>query len=130
MRKLLAALCFVLLASTSFAQSPQPNAGAPVSGVVVNRSTLNSSVTIAAGNTFQTVLAAQSGTTQRQSLTIQNNNASDSCWIFIGSGSAAKAASILLASGQAYTRYWPYVPSDAIQATCATTSDSIYIDNQ
>jgi hypothetical protein len=102
-----------------------------VDGVVINRATLNSSATITTGNAFQTVLASILGTsTQRQSLTIQNNNASDSCWVYIGSGSATKANSILLASGQAYTRYWPFVPSDAIQATCATSSDTLYVDNQ
>src|SRR6185437_5895153 len=98
---------------------------------VVNRSTLNASVTIATGNTFQTVLSAMGATTQRQALTIQNNNTNtDNCWVFIGSGSATEAKSIILAPGQAYTRYWPYAPSDAIQATCATTSDTLYADVQ
>lgn len=92
-----------------------------------NKTTTNSSVTIATGNTFQTVLAA-SGT--RSSLTIENNNASDSCWVFIGAGSAAKATSILLTSGGSYQRYFPFVPADAIQATCASTSDTLYLDFQ
>jgi hypothetical protein len=94
----------------------------------LNLATTNASTTIATGNTFQQVLAALSN---RQSLTIENNNASDSCWVFVGpSASATKATSILLLSGGSYTRYYPYVPSDAIQATCATTSDTLYVDTQ
>lgn len=97
--------------------------------------TLNGSATIATGNTFQTVLAAMTntqfpGTPARRALTINNNNATDSCWIFIGSGTAAKATSILLLAGATYRRDWPYVPSDAIQATCASNSDTLYIDTQ
>lgn len=117
------------------AANNQPG-GTPVTGGVVNRATINGSVTITTGNTFQTVLASNLGTTvQRQSLTIQNNNTNtDSCWITFGKGitqaNAAKASSIILAVGQAYTRYWPFVPSDEIEATCATTSDTLYIDSQ
>lgn len=92
--------------------------------------TVNGSVVIATGNTFQTVLAAITGFTQRRSLTIQNNNATDSCWVFIGSGTATKGTSILLLAGGSYTRYYPYLPSDAIQATCATSSDTLYLDTQ
>lgn len=92
--------------------------------------TTNGSVVIATGNTFQTVLAALAAQTLRRSLTIENNNASDSCWIYIGSGSATKGTSILLLAGGSYTRYYPYVPSDAIQATCATSSDTLYVDTQ
>lgn len=96
-----------------------------------NAATTNGSVTIVTGNTFQTVLSALGVSPAiRRSLTIENNNASDSCWVFIGSGSATKAASILLTSGGSYTRYYPYVPSDAIQATCAATSDTLYVDYQ
>lgn len=93
----------------------------------LNANTLNSSAVITAGNTFQTVLAAK---VNRQSVTIQNNNASDACWVYVGAGSATKGTAIALAAGQSYTRYYPYVPSDAIQATCATTSDTLYIDTQ
>lgn len=92
-----------------------------------NQATVNGSATIATGNTFQTVLAASSS---RKSLTIQNNNAADSCWVFIGAGSAAKGTSILLLAAGSYTRYFPYVPSDAIQATCTTTADTLYVDTQ
>jgi hypothetical protein len=92
--------------------------------------TTNGSATIAAGSTFQTILAAVTQTNQRRSLTIENNNATDSCWLFIGTGSATKATSILLLPGGSYTRYYPYIPTDTIQATCATTSDTLYVDTQ
>lgn len=127
LRKIIAAALFAFACGPSYAQ----DGGMPVQGVASNRSTLNSSATITAGNTFQTVLAAQTSITQRQSLTIQNNNtSSDNCWVFVGSGTASEAKSILLQPGQSYTRYWPIVPNDAIQATCASTSDTIYVDNQ
>jgi hypothetical protein len=92
--------------------------------------TTNTPIVITLGNTFQNILAAVTNNNQRRSLTIQNNNATDSCWLFIGAGSATKATSILLLAGGSYTRYYPYVPSDVIQATCATTSDTMYVDNQ
>lgn len=92
--------------------------------------TTNASVVVATGNTFQTVLAAITQTNQRRSLTIENNNATDSCWLYIGAGSATKAASMLLLPGGSYTRYYPYVPADAIQATCATSSSTLYVDLQ
>jgi hypothetical protein len=91
------------------------------------RETQNVSATITAGNTFQNILPRSS---TRNSLTIQNNNASDSCWIFIGSGTASKAASILLLAGGSYQRYYPYIPADLIQATCTTTNDTLYVDVQ
>jgi hypothetical protein len=115
MKKLLVLLA-PLFVSPALAQAPQ------------GFGTLNSSVVIATGNTFQTVLAANS---KRRSLTIQNNNATDSCWVYVGpTASATKGTSILLASGQSYIRYYPYTPSDVIAATCATTSDTLYADTQ
>lgn len=90
------------------------------------RTTSNQSATIATGNTFQTILAAGN----RQSLTIQNNNATNSCWIYLGADTATKARSILLLAGGSYTRYWPFIPIDAIQATCASNGDTIYLDIQ
>lgn len=92
--------------------------------------TTNCSVVITAGNTFQTVLAAVTQNNQRRSLTIANNNATDSCWLFVGGGSATKGTSIPLLPGGSYTRYFPYIPSDALQATCATTSSTLYCDVQ
>jgi hypothetical protein len=122
MKKLLIIAIALVLASPAYAVT-----GQPVSGAIVGLSTVNAAVVITTGNTFQTVLA---GTITRQALTIENNNASDSCWVYIGSGSATEAKSILLLAGGSYTRYWPFVPSDAIQATCATSSDTLYIDYQ
>lgn len=108
-----------------------PNTGTAVSGTAINRATKNVSVVITTGSTFQTVLTSIFGTgIQRQALTIENNNATDNCSLFIGAGSATAATSILLLPGGSYTRYWPYVPSDAFQATCATSSDTLYIDVQ
>ena len=118
----------LLLGASAFAQA------------VHNWPTINGSVVITTGNTFQTVLAAVStGGVARRSLTIQNNNANSSCqsantcdlcWVFIGAGTATEAKSIELAATQAYTRYYPYAPSDAIQATCASNSDTLYVDTQ
>jgi hypothetical protein len=92
--------------------------------------TANGSVVIATGNTYQTVLAA--GT--RRSLTVQNNNASDVCWLQFGigvtAGNATKGKSITLAAGSSFTRYFPFVPSDEFEATCATSADTLYIDTQ
>ena len=104
----------------------------------------NWSVSITTGGTFQQV---QPRNDARRSLTIQNNNASDSCYVNIdgsvvagntaassvttrgGTVTAAKA-SVLLSAGQSYTRYYPYVPSGPIVATCATTASSLYVDMQ
>jgi hypothetical protein len=123
------ALALLLFNGAALAQAPNP--GTSVSGTATNRSTLNSSVVITTGGTFQTVLTSVLGTsTQRQALTIENNNATDSCNLFIGSGTASTGKAILLLAGGSYTRYWPYVPSDAFQATCASNSDTLYIDVQ
>lgn len=102
-----------------------------VGGVASNRSTKNVSATITTGNTFQVLLTSILGTsTQRQALTIENNNASDNCWLFIGTGTPTTATAILLLPGGSYTRYWPYVPSDQFQGTCASNSDTFYMDVQ
>lgn len=122
MRRLLAGALLAALAWPAMAQTP------------VNIPTVNRSVTISSGNVFQTVVAATASTTDynRKSLTLQNNNTNnDSCWVFIGAlGSATKQTSILLAPGGSYQRYMPYIPSDAINATCATSNDTLYIDTQ
>jgi hypothetical protein len=118
---------WLLIISAPAADAQPTQAASPIPTTIVP-------IVIATGNTFQSILPAvpvNSGA--RRSLTIQNNNAVDSCWLQImGSGviSAAKATSILLLAGGAYTRYSPYVPSDAIQATCAATSDTLYVDYQ
>lgn len=109
----------------------------PAEAQITNAATTNGSVAITAGNTFQSVLAVMtvSSTTPqtgRRSLTIQNNNTNgDNCWVFVGpNASATKGTAILLAQGASYTRYYPYVPSDNISATCATTADTLYVDTQ
>lgn len=132
MRKL---AIFMLMAALAggIADAQSPSTGTNVEGVVINRSTLNSSTTITAGGTFQVLLPSIIGTTTppRQALTIQNNNTNtDNCWIFLGSATASEAKSIVLSPGTPYTRYWPFVPSDEIQVTCTGTSDTIYVDNQ
>ena len=134
MQKLGAALFLSLwLASAALAQSVLPPFNAPTK---VTR------VVIATGNTFQTVLAAvanpDNNPSARHSLTIQNNNATDSCWLDYGllsgtpitAGTATKGGSILLLPGGSYTRYYPYIPSDEIEATCTTTSDTMRVEIQ
>lgn len=112
-RLLALAAAFALFATAASAQN--------------NRGTLNYSTTITAGNTFQQIRPAEN----RWSITIQNNNTTtDNCWVYVGSGSATKANSILLTPGLPWQRYYPYVPNDVIQATCATTADTLYVDQQ
>ena len=131
MIRFLVACCFGLVVLVGQAHAQQ---GAAVSGVAINRTTVNSTAIITTGNTFQTIVTAG----PKQSLTIQNNNATDSCWLSFGTFSGAtitaanatKGRSILLLAGGSLTRYWPFVPSDEIEATCATTSDTMYIDVQ
>lgn len=93
-----------------------------------NRGTLNYSTAITAGNTFQVIRPAES----RWSITIENNiyTNTDNCWLYVGSGSATKANAILLVPGGSYQRYYPYVPSDELQATCASSADTLYVDEQ
>lgn len=106
----------------------------PAFGQATVATTTNSSAVITTGNTFQAVLSAVTANNQRKSLTIQNNNATDACWVTFGvgitAGNATKGKSIQLAAGQALTRYYPYIPNDEIEATCATSSDTLYIDSQ
>ena len=111
------------------------------------RDSANASVAITAGNTYQTILTYSFN---RNSLTIENNNTNgDNCWIEVtglvqsgdttattrtppgGSALAASKISILLTpSGGSYTRYFPYLPSAAIVATCAADGDTLYVDTQ
>jgi hypothetical protein len=98
---------------------------------------------ITTGLTYQQLLPAG----EKKSITIQNNNATDSCYVIVGlpfiagdttasSRSVAGVtitaikASILLLPGAAYTRYYPDIPNDVIIGTCTTTADSIYVDRQ
>lgn len=122
LRKLILASLLALLASPSLAEPPK-------TGPTNKRSAI-----IATGNTFQTIMSAMGDNESRNSLTIQNNNttSTDNCWIVVGGalGSATKGTAILLTPGQAYTRYYPFVPSDAIHATCVTSTNTIYADTQ
>jgi hypothetical protein len=90
----------------------------------------DSFVTIVTGNTFQQVLA--SITTDRRLLRITNNNTNgDTCWVFVGTGHASKEKSDkVLTPGDEYERYWPFAPSDEVQATCASSSDTLRVEYQ
>ena len=105
----------LLLGSRTFAQtSPAPT------DVVV---------TINTANKFQQVLAS-SGTARRMLRIGNNNDNDDSCWVFVGSGRASKEGSYEVPPGKEYLRYPPFVPSDAIQATCASSSDTLDLEYQ
>jgi hypothetical protein len=110
-----ASLAIVLLfGGESLAQTPAPT------DVVV---------TINTANKFQQVLAS-SGTARRM-LRISNNNTNDDiCWVFVGSGRATNEASYAVPPGEQYLRYAPLVPSDAIQATCSSSSDTLDVEYQ
>ena len=111
------AIASILLGSRTFAQTPAPQE--PTGNLV----------TIETGNKFQQVVPATG--TKRRGLTIKNNNTNnDSCWVFIGSGRASKENSIVLDPSSSYVRYWPFASLDAIQATCASSSDSLYVEYQ
>lgn len=143
MNKLLAIFSLLALAAVSactstpvFAQTPSMLAA-----------TTPQPIKITTGNTFQVALSSVTTSNQRRSLTIQNNNASDSCYLLIGGpwtngdtlstsrtinsvSLTGQQGAIVLPAGQAYTRYFPYVPADQILATCATAGDSLYVDFQ
>jgi hypothetical protein len=103
----------LLLGSAAFAQTPSTN----------------TVVTISTANKFQQVLASSG--TKRRMLRVGNNNANrDSCWVFVGSGQASKEGSYAVPPGQEYLRYPPFVSSDAIQATCASNSDTLDVEYQ
>jgi hypothetical protein len=105
----------LLLGSTAFAQT----SAAPTDTVV----------TINTANKFQQVLAP-SATARRMLRISNNNNADDSCWVFVGSGRASKKGSYEVLPGKEYLRYPPFVPSEAIQATCASSSDTLDVEYQ
>lgn len=154
MKRLAIWLLLALLPISASAQNVADPSGQQVVGAAQYRATLNNSVAIATGNTFQLILAgAGPGTSNvRQSLTIENNNNStDACYLIVGQASqvtsgstttsstltiagasitAAQASIYLAGKGGSYTRYWPYVPNDPIYATCASSGDSLYVDIQ
>src|ERR1700746_2625602 len=115
------ALAYVLSSSPTFAQQ--------ISQTSVLPAPTHKSVTIVIGNKFQQVLNAS--TTALRMLRIGNNNTNDdSCWVFVGSGRASKEGSYEVSPGKEYLRYPPFVPSDAIQATCASSSDTLDVEYQ
>ena len=112
------AIASVLFGSRTLAQSQAP---APPGTLV----------TIVTGSKFQQVVPPSTNGTERRSLTIQNNSANDdNCWVYIGTSKPSKEASFELAPGKSLERYWPFVPSDAIQATCETSSGTLYVGYQ
>jgi hypothetical protein len=99
--------------------------------ITVPALTTNASVSISTGNTFQTIITPPAAPAQWRSVTIENNNTNtDNCWITVDGGAASKAKAILLLPGGSYTRYFPYVPANAIQGTCQTSADTLYVDYQ
>jgi hypothetical protein len=89
----------------------------------------NNLVTIATGNVFQQVIGSNGSAAERQAIIIKNDNSNgDPCWVFFGSNKASKEKSVIVASGDSYVRYWPFVPSDAMQATCASSSDALNVE--
>ena len=92
------------------------------------KSSVNASVSITAGNTFQQALAANT-TGSRQQLVIENNNTNtDKCWFYLGSGTPSTATSAMLLPGGSMTFAGPVMPNDALQVTCATTGDTLWIN--
>ncbi len=114
-RAALAAACLVL-SSPLFAQQAAPST--------------QTSVTIVAGNTFQQILPQNDTGKDRRALIIGNKNTNgDKCWVFVGTGRASKEKSDkVLAPGDEYVAYWPFVPADAIQATCASRADTLSVE--
>jgi hypothetical protein len=114
------AMVSVWFASPTFAQGQTPAQQQP-----------GSLVTIVTGNKFQQIVPPSTAGTERRALTIQNKSANDdSCWVYIGTSRPSKENSFELAPGKSLVRYWPFVPSDSIQATCVSSSDKLYVEFQ
>jgi hypothetical protein len=107
----------------------------------------NGSRLITTGNTYQTILPALGAPpATRRTIQIQNNNASDACYLEYsglvvagnttatsvtptgGSAMTAQQASAVLAAGGSWFRSAPYIPSGAIVMTCASNGDSVYVE--
>ena len=86
-------------------------------------------VTIVAANKFQPLLTADNAhASERRALTIENRNSNgDSCWVYVGNNPASKQESEELTAGKSFVRYWPFVPSGGVQATCASNSDTLHV---
>jgi hypothetical protein len=105
--------------------------------------TVNGSVSITTGLTFQQIFPASS---QRQSVEFENNNitSTENCWINYdgtvtagmttsstvtttnGTMTAQKASIYLAPSGGSATRYTLHMPNAIVVGTCTTAGDSIY----
>lgn len=135
-RRLAVLLCAWLCAAPAVANPTNTTATSPLPTLIV------------AGNTFQQLLPVVSSGADRLSLLIQNNQTTlDNCWVIIngpwqagdtvatirainGVSMTAKQAAILLLPGGSYSRYYPFIPSDRILGTCASTGGSLYVDTQ
>ena len=150
MKRLFLLYALLLLPYCAAAQSPAPN-GAPVIGIPEARASINGSLIINAGLTYQLLLPAAAG---HLSIQLENNNVSNSsdvCYVLYGSNitsqitagitttssniittgpngpvtvTAAQASDILTYGGS-LGRYWPILPSEPLYITCTTTGDSI-----
>ena len=137
MRKiLLGLLALAIPIGYAYAQQNVNPTGTSVGGFAGNRSTVNGSTTLTTSGVFVQILSSNTASNiVRQALTIENNNPALSCYLFIGqntnaSVSATTSTGMLLLPGGSYTRYWPYVPSDSIWATCLGTNGTVYVEVQ
>jgi len=97
----------------------------PVTQASSAAATTTSSSTVTTGGTFQQLAAAN---TARLSLDFENKSGNgDICYLYLGTtGAATTALAVQVKDGQEYLRSSGAVPSDAVQATCATTGDKYY----
>lgn len=153
---LFAGTALLLAGALALAQAPTPT-GQQVLGAAQYRASINQSALVTTGGTFQLLLPAISGSSGvnsiRQVLIVQNNNvttgalSSDLCYLLQGANivvvpgtttlttnitvnggtmTAAQASSVYGAGGS-YNRLFPYVPSEPLYMTCATTGDSFHV---
>lgn len=123
-------LALFLFVGAAVAQQSNYTPGLGVIGIPVTRSTLVTPTTIVSANVFQIILnsTANSNVTIRGRLEIQNNNSvGTSCFVFFGSTNPTTGNSIILGSGGLYTREFPYIPSDTVQATCGANNSSLFV---
>jgi hypothetical protein len=95
------------------ALSSSPTFAQQISQTSVPPAPTHKSVTIVIGKKFQQVL-----------------NASTTALRMLRGGQASKEASYEVPPGKKYLRYPPFVPSDAIQATCESSSDTLDVEYQ
>ena len=132
MRRIIALVFLAAFVLSAAAQQSNQTPAPAFAGAPVLRSTVSTPTTITTANTFQTILSsAQSGTTIRGQLTVENNNASNVfCYLFFGTSTATTPNSLLLNSGFPFLRSWPFVPNDQLQATCTLTGGSLFLSVQ